>query len=252
MSVQERTHYEVLELLPTASDAIIRSAYRTKCKTLHPDRGGDPAEMAAVNHAYATLSNPEQRLTYDADLADTLTGPPSSSGATSTTPAEPDAAPFINEDIANFAAAYEAAATQAPTNSAEIPDEAIPTLSFWGFLGFGAVLLALSSAWVVAILVIAILHHSGGTAIALNGVLAVLAVACAGACLWKRIVDATRRAHIAYAVIGIAVLLWGLTDRTHPSGWLMIAWGVSYFLTAETGRHIERASGWVGLFARGR
>jgi len=60
----------LLKLHPSASVQQIRRAYRDLSKLYHPDTTELPAALATVkfqqlNEAYATLSNPERRLTYD-------------------------------------------------------------------------------------------------------------------------------------------------------------------------------------------
>jgi hypothetical protein len=67
------TYYKLLDLTPVASNEDIRQAYRQKSKLYHPDTTELPAEIATewfrqLNRAYATLSNPEQRLLYDRQL----------------------------------------------------------------------------------------------------------------------------------------------------------------------------------------
>jgi curved DNA-binding protein CbpA len=68
-----RNFYAVLRVAPKASDAEIKSAFRSLAKTCHPDlRPGDrEAEEAfqEVKRAYTFLSNPETRKMYDAFLA---------------------------------------------------------------------------------------------------------------------------------------------------------------------------------------
>lgn len=64
------TYYTLLGLYPSASVIEIRRAYRELSKRYHPDTTDLPASTATVkfqqlNEAYATLSNPERRLTYD-------------------------------------------------------------------------------------------------------------------------------------------------------------------------------------------
>jgi curved DNA-binding protein CbpA len=64
------THYTLLNLHPSASQQQIRQTYRELSKLYHPDTTSLPAAIATakfqqLNEAYATLSNPERRLTYD-------------------------------------------------------------------------------------------------------------------------------------------------------------------------------------------
>lgn len=68
------SYYTLLRLHPTASAIEIRRAYRELSKSYHPDTTDLPSAIATakfqqLNEAYATLSNPERRLTYDLKLA---------------------------------------------------------------------------------------------------------------------------------------------------------------------------------------
>jgi curved DNA-binding protein CbpA len=68
-----RNLYSVLQVAPKASDAEIRSAFRSLAKTCHPDvRPGDrEAEQAfhEAREAYRYLANPDTRKLYDDYLA---------------------------------------------------------------------------------------------------------------------------------------------------------------------------------------
>jgi hypothetical protein len=68
-----RTLYEVLDLPPEADEQCVKSAYRALARRFHPDlNGGDAAtaeRLAEINHAYATLGNPDARAAYDRDMA---------------------------------------------------------------------------------------------------------------------------------------------------------------------------------------
>ena len=68
-------HYETLDVAPDATLADIKAAFRRLASQHHPDRGGDTARAAAINDAYAVLSDSERRARYDAGLGDAL--PPS-------------------------------------------------------------------------------------------------------------------------------------------------------------------------------
>ena len=64
------TYYTLLGLHPSASVIDIRRAYWQLGKQYHPDTTELPPSVATakfqeINEAYATLSNPERRLSYD-------------------------------------------------------------------------------------------------------------------------------------------------------------------------------------------
>jgi curved DNA-binding protein CbpA len=63
-------YYRILQVDPSAEDAVIQAAYRALMKRYHPDRvGPDRSARTTVaqqlNSAYATLSNPKARELYD-------------------------------------------------------------------------------------------------------------------------------------------------------------------------------------------
>ncbi|MEL6350551.1 MAG: J domain-containing protein [Cyanobacteria bacterium J06627_28] len=63
-------YYTLLGVAPNASAQDIRRAYRDLSKLYHPDTTELESAVAtvkfqALNEAYATLSSPERRLTYD-------------------------------------------------------------------------------------------------------------------------------------------------------------------------------------------
>lgn len=68
------THYDTLEVTESASDEVIKGAYRFLSQKWHPDknpqqREGSERAMRAINDAYAVLSDPARRREYDAWLA---------------------------------------------------------------------------------------------------------------------------------------------------------------------------------------
>ena len=76
MSQQNQNYYAVLGVAPTASAEQLRAAYREKVRIIHPDSAvaASPTaslQMAEVVRAWSTLSNPDLRHAYDAELFDT-------------------------------------------------------------------------------------------------------------------------------------------------------------------------------------
>eukprot|EP00435_Cladocopium_sp_Y103_P051434 s829_g16.t1 len=57
--------YQTLDLLPSATDSEIRSAYRRCALSTHPDKGGSAEAFRAVVNAFETLIDTSQRAAYD-------------------------------------------------------------------------------------------------------------------------------------------------------------------------------------------
>lgn len=65
-----KDYYEILGVLPSAEDIVIRAAYKALAQRYHPDRSSEPKEeitrrMAEINEAYTVLSNLSKRREYD-------------------------------------------------------------------------------------------------------------------------------------------------------------------------------------------
>ncbi|MFL5329202.1 MAG: J domain-containing protein [Gemmataceae bacterium] len=67
-------YYAILGVASTATPSEVRSAYRQRCRTCHPDRGGTHAQMLEINEAWAVLANPGSRRRYDELRTGTSTG----------------------------------------------------------------------------------------------------------------------------------------------------------------------------------
>lgn len=68
--------YDILGLSRDADNAAVKSAYRKRVKTAHPDAGGDQEAFGDLKRAYELLLDPVRRKVfddtgYDPDLADT-------------------------------------------------------------------------------------------------------------------------------------------------------------------------------------
>jgi hypothetical protein len=61
-------HYDVLGVRTDVSAAELRRAYLDRARQHHPDTGGRPEAMTAVNEAWAVLSDPVRRRVYDHEL----------------------------------------------------------------------------------------------------------------------------------------------------------------------------------------
>jgi curved DNA-binding protein CbpA len=59
--------YEVLQVHRRAEPEVIRAAYRALARKHHPDIGGVPERMAAINDAWAVLGEQVPRAAYDAE-----------------------------------------------------------------------------------------------------------------------------------------------------------------------------------------
>jgi hypothetical protein len=70
VSEERRNFYRILHLQPDAPSEVVRTNFRTLMQKLgmHPDLGGDHASAAQLVEAYATLSDPALRETYDDEL----------------------------------------------------------------------------------------------------------------------------------------------------------------------------------------
>ena len=69
------THYEVLDLDSSATEADIKKAYRALAMRWHPDKNPDNKEEAEekfkrLSCAYEVLSDHDKRRQYDAELRD--------------------------------------------------------------------------------------------------------------------------------------------------------------------------------------
>lgn len=64
-----KDYYEILEVMPDASLDVIKAAYRTLVKRMHPDNGGvdnvEKKTIEDINEAYEVLSDSKKRAEYD-------------------------------------------------------------------------------------------------------------------------------------------------------------------------------------------
>jgi curved DNA-binding protein len=61
-------YYEILGVNEKASQDDIKKAYKKLAMKHHPDRGGDNKKFQEISQAYDTLSDPNKRSQYDAEL----------------------------------------------------------------------------------------------------------------------------------------------------------------------------------------
>lgn len=65
-------YYAILGAGRTASQDEIERLYKSLAKQHHPDRGGDPDRMKAINEAYRVLGNADTRRLYDSQLPESV------------------------------------------------------------------------------------------------------------------------------------------------------------------------------------
>jgi len=61
-------YYQILGVNESTSQDDIKKAYKKLAMTHHPDRGGDNKKFQEISQAYDTLSDPQRRSQYDAEL----------------------------------------------------------------------------------------------------------------------------------------------------------------------------------------
>ncbi len=91
----DSNHYHTLHILPDATSAEIKQAYRRLVKQFHPDSrqaGGDSEQIIRINAAYEILKDTANRRSYDRQLnASKVESKPFNARSPST--AKPDRAP---------------------------------------------------------------------------------------------------------------------------------------------------------------
>lgn len=71
--MNQQTHYEILDVVQTATNADLKNAYRRLVKKYHPDISKEPDAVIRIRHinvAYEVLSDYYSRISYDASLLD--------------------------------------------------------------------------------------------------------------------------------------------------------------------------------------
>jgi hypothetical protein len=71
-SMAMKDYYAILMVHPQAETFLIEAAYKRLAREYHPDRGTgqqNHEKMIAINEAFAVLSNPQRRQTYDREYA---------------------------------------------------------------------------------------------------------------------------------------------------------------------------------------
>jgi DnaJ domain len=124
LGANRRNYYRILHVQPEAPGPIITASYRAMMSKLrlHPDLGGDTAGAALINEAYAVLSDPAKRASYDQKLR---TGKPVSRNRGGVASAQ-SARPANGPGVCPFCHAIAAATIQANTRCHRCDSPLVP------------------------------------------------------------------------------------------------------------------------------
>lgn len=123
-----KDYYKILQIAPTASDEIVRAAYRAMAKLYHPDttkyeKSVAEQRMKEINEAYQVLSDPIQREEYDAQFQRSHNQSPPKEGTSKTASAESTVSK--GTDVTDTAQASASVRQDAPEPSPP-PGEKVP------------------------------------------------------------------------------------------------------------------------------
>lgn len=231
MSDTAQTHYDILGLAPTAPEDVIKAAYKARVKHLHPDRGGDPAEMAAVNEAFATLSDAAKRAVYDRDLRQAAAAD-TTEASWSTPPAE---GAWGDEPVWTDAGWAEESAEGSPvTEDAPEVLGALGLLSTFCLMGIWVLTLGVAGAVVIA----GIAGDSTWAEIGLNVLAVAAAAAATGYAFFRRSGQSSRFPSKFYLVFALILLLFALSELSSDTlmAAVVLIWATLLIVGAETGR----------------
>lgn len=240
----QRDHYEVLGLARSATPEVIKAAYRARTRSAHPDNGGDPGEMTAINHAWDVLGNLDKKRDYDLELDraqqhSTPQPPPAATTTKSTDPDDPFGFRDWQADFSYFTAPNMAATETPAQPSASDDTEDVPGLAFFGSLIAGIALATLGVAWIIVIIVAGLIHHDGAASIAENAFVAVLVFIGTMLAIASRV----RRVDIAppafYTVVVLVLIAVGVVLRHELAGWAALTWALLTVCCAE-GERFQR------------
>ncbi len=91
-----RTHYQLLQVDPAASQEVIDAAYRSLARRYHPDVSSHPDAgriMQEINDAYAVLKDTEKRRAYDRSIGQATAQQSQATSRTSAAQSSPPAPP---------------------------------------------------------------------------------------------------------------------------------------------------------------
>jgi hypothetical protein len=124
LGANRRNYYRILHVQPEAPGPVITASYRAMMSKLrlHPDLGGDTAGAALINEAYAVLSDPAKRASYDQKPQSGKAGGRNRGGVARAPSARPTNAP----GVCPFCRAITAATIQANTRCHRCDSPLVP------------------------------------------------------------------------------------------------------------------------------
>lgn len=206
---------------------------------MHPDNGGDPDEMTAINNAWDILGNPDKKHEYDQQLdLQSHTATPSDPTASyvdlddDIDPDDPFNFKNWQPDLSHFTHPDTATTTGSGDNQ---PDP--PALAFFGSFLAGVAMATLGVIWVIAIIIAGLIHHDTAASICENVFAAVLIFIATAIAISMRVRRLETGLPPFYALVVVLLIVVGVVLHAELTGWGALTWALLTVCCAEGERY---------------